>query len=182
MSSDYKPPKDASDVFARYKSVYEEERDLKPEMREMAKRELKAGATVSQLAKLTGLTPEVFRRMARDLGVERRRDPTVGKLKPQTAAPAGNPPQADPERWEGPRSGRKRPPRGWRGTPLAIRNLADLARTRADSVQLAHLEHAANAQPDEDKKPHAVLREAYDMGLLTDADLYAEQPDTTEET
>ena len=37
--------------------------------------------TVGQLAKWTCLTPEVFRRRARQLGIERRRPPTVGKLK-----------------------------------------------------------------------------------------------------
>lgn len=43
---------------------------------------LRRGATVSQLAKLTGLTAEYFRRIARAEGVERLRPPTVGKLKP----------------------------------------------------------------------------------------------------
>lgn len=88
MPKDYKPPPDANDVFTRYKALYEGERELKPVMREMAERELKAGATVGQLARLTGLTPEVFRRMARDLGVERKREPTVGKL---TTAPDPTP-------------------------------------------------------------------------------------------
>lgn len=76
----YQPPKDAGDLFARYKRLYEGERDLKPAMMEMADRELKAGATVGQLAKMTGLTPEVFRRRARALGIEHRRPPTVGRL------------------------------------------------------------------------------------------------------
>ena len=85
MPRNYNPPKDAADLFARYKAHYEGERELKPGMREMAKRELKAGVSVGQLAKLTGLTPEVFRRMARELGVERRRPPTVGKLTTDTS-------------------------------------------------------------------------------------------------
>lgn len=80
MATDYEPDPDAAEVFARYKAHYEGERALKPEMREYAAQELKAGATVGQLAKATGLTPEVFRRMARDLGVERLRPPTVSKL------------------------------------------------------------------------------------------------------
>ncbi|RPK56206.1 hypothetical protein EES43_24500 [Streptomyces sp. ADI96-02] len=83
MATDYRPSPDAADVFAQYKEHYEGERELKPAMREHAANELKAGATVGQLAKATGLTPEVFRRMARDLGVERLRPPTVGKLKPE---------------------------------------------------------------------------------------------------
>jgi hypothetical protein len=86
MPKDYTPPQDAADAFARYKTHYEGERALKPEMLEFADRELKAGATVGQLAAWTGLTPEVFRRRARALGVERKRPPTVGKL----ARPAGS--------------------------------------------------------------------------------------------
>jgi hypothetical protein len=81
-------PEDA-DTFARYKAHYEGERTLKPAMLEAADRELLAGTTVGQLAAWTGLTPEVFRRRARKLGVERKRPPTVGKL----AAPT--PPATD---------------------------------------------------------------------------------------
>lgn len=83
MPKDYEPPRDATDTFARYKAHYEGERALKPDMLEFADRELKAGATVGQLAAWTGLTPEVFRRRARALGVERKRPPTVGKLAPE---------------------------------------------------------------------------------------------------
>ena len=86
--ANYTPTPDAAAVFAEYKEHYEGERRLKPEMREQAAKELKAGATVGQLAKATGLTPEVFRRMARDLGIERLRPPTVGKLKPETGDPS----------------------------------------------------------------------------------------------
>jgi hypothetical protein len=83
MTKTYEPPEDAADVFTKYRAHYEGERALKPEMLELADRELKAGATVGQLAAWTGLTPEVFRRRARALGVERKRPPTVGKLAPE---------------------------------------------------------------------------------------------------
>lgn len=73
---------DADDLFGAYRQVLEETRQLLPEVRDMAVRELRAGATVGQLAKLTGLTPEWFRRIAREEGVERLRPPTVGKLTP----------------------------------------------------------------------------------------------------
>ncbi|CAL9350927.1 hypothetical protein SUDANB1_00459 [Streptomyces sp. enrichment culture] len=86
MPKDYEPPRDAADTFARYKAHYEGERTLKPEMLEYADRELQAGATVGQLATWTGLTPEVFRRRARKLGVERLRPPTVGKLAERPAS------------------------------------------------------------------------------------------------
>lgn len=68
-------------LFAEYKSVSERERELRQLVKAAAVQELKAGATVSQLAKLTGLTPEYFRRIAREEGVARLRPPTVGKLK-----------------------------------------------------------------------------------------------------
>lgn len=92
MTKDYEPPPDAAKVFAAYKEHYEGERELKPEMTAFADRELQAGATVGQLAKLTGLTPEVFRRRARALGVELKRPPTVGKL----ATPAPPAPEETP--------------------------------------------------------------------------------------
>jgi hypothetical protein len=88
MPKDYTPRQDAADTYARYKAHYEGERELKPDMLEAADRDLKAGATVGQLAAWTGLTPEVFRRRARALGVERKRPPTVGKLAPER--PVGN--------------------------------------------------------------------------------------------
>lgn len=83
MPKDYEPPRGDAETFARYKTAYEDERTLKPEMLESADRALKAGATVGQLAAWTGLTPEVFRRRARALGVERKRPPTVGRLAPE---------------------------------------------------------------------------------------------------
>lgn len=78
--SHHAPPPGDADTFARYKTHYEGERALKPEMLEAADRALLAGATVGQLSDWTGLTPEVFRRRARALGVERKRPPTVGRL------------------------------------------------------------------------------------------------------
>lgn len=71
---------ESAKVFSSFKHHYEARRALEPDMLEFADRELKAGATVGQLAAWTGLTPEVFRRRARALGVERKRPPTVGKL------------------------------------------------------------------------------------------------------
>jgi hypothetical protein len=65
-------------LFARYKEAVTAERDLRPRVKEAAAQEMLAGATVGQLAKLTGMTPEVFRRIARAEGVERKRPPTNG--------------------------------------------------------------------------------------------------------
>lgn len=96
MTKDYEPPPDAADVFAQYKTHHEGERTLKPKMLQLADRELEAGATVGQLAKLTGLLPEVFRRRARALGVERRRAPTVGKLATDSPQPESRPAATKP--------------------------------------------------------------------------------------
>ncbi|MFH8867145.1 GIY-YIG nuclease family protein [Streptomyces griseus] len=74
---------DADALYEDHRRNLEEARALLPAVREQAAADLKAGATVSQLAKLTGLTPEYFRRIARAEGVERLRPPTVGKLKPE---------------------------------------------------------------------------------------------------
>lgn len=70
---------EAGRLFAEYRNHVEELRILDGPMKEMAVRELKAGASVRQLAEMTGLTDEVFRRIARQEGVERRRPPTVGR-------------------------------------------------------------------------------------------------------
>lgn len=176
MPKDYKPPRDAAETFANYKAHYEGERALKPEMLEAADRELKAGATVGQLAAWTGLTPEVFRRRARALGVERKRPPTVGKLSP---APA---PIPDAERAEGPvrspvAKKRRRPQtEGRDGRPLSdeeASTLALLARTRASEMQLKKLDQAA-AQVSESLKDYTVVATAMTMDLLTHDEVYAE--------
>lgn len=83
MATDpYAPSSETAQLFARYKKAREVEKRLLAEVKAVAPSELHAGATVAQLAELTGLSDEVFRRIARAEGVERRREPTVGKLKP----------------------------------------------------------------------------------------------------
>lgn len=178
MPKDYKPPKDANDLFARYKAHYEGERELKPAMREMAARELKAGATVGQLAKWTGLTPEVFRRMARDLGVERKRPPTVGKLKSEPPAqpepPRAAPPPRQPQRWQEPPVPRTQQPPPAQMTDLRARNLADLARSRATPQQLQGLEQSVS-HVGEDTRHFAFVAQAASMGLLTEDEMYGKE-------
>lgn len=79
MTSSYSPDEKAAQLFARYKRARETEQDLLPQVKEVAVQALRDGATVGQLSKLTGLTDEVFRRIARAEGVERLRPPTVGE-------------------------------------------------------------------------------------------------------
>lgn len=80
--SDWTPDEESARTYARYRKALETERELKDPVRELAAQDLKAGASVTQLAKLTGMTPEVFRRIARAEGVERKRPPTVGRARP----------------------------------------------------------------------------------------------------
>lgn len=69
MTMKWTPDAETAEKFATYRQAIETERELKPDVRERAEAALKAGATGTQLARLTGMTPEVFRRMARDLAL-----------------------------------------------------------------------------------------------------------------
>jgi hypothetical protein len=183
MSKDYKPPHDANDVFTRYKALYEGERELKPTMREMAERELKAGATIGQLARLTGLTPEVFRRMARDLGVERKREPTVGKLSPTHTEPAAAAPSEQSRPSAPPaRARRRREPEPRDGRPLTddeAKILATTALERASEMQGQKLRQgAANAA--KGYEDFAIVSMALNIDLLTHDEVYG--PASSEET
>jgi len=60
-------PAERAKVYSRYRQALRTERDLKPIVRAMAAEDLAAGSTVAQLAEATGMTPEVFRRIAREL-------------------------------------------------------------------------------------------------------------------
>lgn len=90
--ADYKPDDETAALYARYKRAKLTEEQLRPLVKKCAVRDMKdADATVGQLADLTGITDEVFRRLARDNGVDRRREPTVGKdAKPKRATGEGS--------------------------------------------------------------------------------------------
>jgi predicted GIY-YIG superfamily endonuclease len=67
-------------LCARVREINETLAALRPEVRRLAVREMHSGATVGQLAEWTGLSREYFRRLAREAGIERRREPTVRRL------------------------------------------------------------------------------------------------------
>jgi hypothetical protein len=187
MPKDYKPPRDAADTFARYKAHYEGERALKPEMLEFADRELKAGATVGQLAAWTGLTPEVFRRRARALGVERKRPPTVGKLSAAAPEPVAPVPAEEPKRAPTSKPRRRAEPEPRDGRPLTDEEaeaLAQLALSRANDVQRKGLEQDAERFEGSSQKNYVTVSSAMSMGLLTHDEVYAEpvRPAGSEET
>jgi hypothetical protein len=79
MATDWEPDEETTALYARFKrnrAAYEQ--TLK-QVKDTAPDRLREGATAGRLAKLTGLTDEVFRRIARDNDIERLREPTVGK-------------------------------------------------------------------------------------------------------
>lgn len=184
MPKDYKPPQDATHVFAKYKAHYEGERELKPQMLEIADRELKAGATVGQLAKLTGLTPEVFRRRARTLGVEHKRPPTVGKL---GTAPEQKPDAPSQVRRPAAATRPRKPSTSTvfqEGRPLTdaeAASLAALARSRASELQAKRLEQDAASVGDA-YKDFTIVSSAMAMSLLSHDEVYGPQPESGEET
>jgi hypothetical protein len=76
----YEPDPKTAQLFTRYKRAVETERDLKPQVREASEEAIRAGASNQELAALTGLTAEYFRKIATAIGVDnRRRAPTVGR-------------------------------------------------------------------------------------------------------
>jgi hypothetical protein len=66
-------------IYARHKRHHEAAKADLTEVRTRAVDDLKAGSTPAELAKLTGLSDEFFRRIARNVGAERKREPTVGR-------------------------------------------------------------------------------------------------------
>jgi hypothetical protein len=94
MASDYAPDEEASRLYARHKRHHDGALELRDPVKEQAAQDLLAGATPAQLAKLTGLSDEFFRRIARAVGAERKREPTVGRdAKKKQAADSPGPPR-----------------------------------------------------------------------------------------
>ncbi|MFF0139715.1 hypothetical protein ACFYRN_25085 [Streptomyces sp. NPDC005227] len=77
--SNYEPPADAARLFANNRRAVLALDKLRGPLRETAVREMRAGATIGDLARLTGYSNEFFRRLAREAGIERRRPPTRGR-------------------------------------------------------------------------------------------------------
>lgn len=176
MPKDYKPPREAANTFASYKAHYEGERKLKPDMLEAADRALIDGATMGQLAAWTGLTPEVFRRRARALGVERKRPPTVGKLSPTAPEPVTPAPAEEPKPRPAVKQRRRAETVIKEGRPLTdeeAKTLAELAYSRASDLQAQKLKQNA-AQVGDGYKDFTVVSSAMSMGLLTHDEVYAE--------
>jgi Meiotically Up-regulated Gene 113 (MUG113) protein len=85
------PTMSAAECFKRYKRARETRDRLRPLVEKVAIRDMRSGkATAADLAQRTGLAPEVFRKLARAHGIERLREPTVGKDAPKRTSPNGD--------------------------------------------------------------------------------------------
>lgn len=85
MATDYEPDEETAAFLARFKRTHQAHDQQLKQVKELAPDLMRAGATVGQLAKWTGLTDEVFRRIGRAHNIDRLREPTVGKnAKPKT--------------------------------------------------------------------------------------------------
>jgi hypothetical protein len=83
MATDHAPDDENQRIYARHKRHHEAAKAELKEVRKRAADDLLAGATPAQLAKLTGLSDEFFRRIARAVGADRKRAPTVGREAPK---------------------------------------------------------------------------------------------------
>lgn len=79
MATDWEPNEEIAALYARFKRGRAAQEQMLKQIKDTAPDQMREGATVGQLAKLTGLTDEVFRRIGRKEGIERLREPTVGK-------------------------------------------------------------------------------------------------------
>lgn len=79
MATDHTPDDENQRIYARHKRHHEAAKADLEEVRKRAAADLLAGSTPVELAKLTGLSDEFFRRIARAVGAQRKREPTVGR-------------------------------------------------------------------------------------------------------
>lgn len=79
MATDHEPSDENQRIYARHKRHHEAAKAELVEVRARAEADLLAGSTPAELARLTGLSDEFFRRIARKVGAERKREPTVGR-------------------------------------------------------------------------------------------------------
>lgn len=78
--SSYEPNAKDAALFAKHKQARKVIKDTRASVAEAAERAIRAGATNQQLAELTGMTDETFRKLAEKIGVDNRvKPPTVGK-------------------------------------------------------------------------------------------------------
>lgn len=88
MATDWEPDEETAALYARYRRTRAALDQMLKQIKDTAPDQMRDGATAGRLAKYTGLTDEVFRRIARENGIERLREPTVGKdAKPKEDMP-----------------------------------------------------------------------------------------------
>jgi nucleotide-binding universal stress UspA family protein len=90
----YEPDPATAKLFARHKQAAQTIKETREPVLEAAEQAIRQGATNPELAKLTGMSGETFRKLAEKLGVDNRvKLPTVG---PEAAARLGKRVAAEP--------------------------------------------------------------------------------------
>ncbi|MFG2653486.1 hypothetical protein [Streptomyces sp. NPDC048436] len=79
MTAEHTPDAQNLRLYSRHELHHEAAKDDLVEVRERAAGDLLAGATHAELAKLTGLSDEFFRRITRKVGADRNQELTVGR-------------------------------------------------------------------------------------------------------
>lgn len=173
MARDYTPPEDVSRTVTRLERNTETGKKLKQELHDLAVREMRAGATVGQLAKHLPWSAETLRGIARKAGIPLMREPTVvGKKALQEAVEAARAERPAPA----PRKAAARRPAPepeYGGVDLVVAQAcADVAYDKASPEQILRLDQVKGAAKD-GEQDYAVAEAAYKMGLVTDADIAA---------
>jgi hypothetical protein len=180
----------------RYQAANEALENARAEMQTTAVAVLQGGAKQADVARITGWSREYLRRLrdkaaneAREAELERLRKqveeltnpgPPSTRTRPAAATPRVQATATMPEPPAPPRESSSKPKPSSKGRPLSeleARNCADLARSRADTLQLRRLEQDA-AMAGDAYKDCTVVSSALDMRLLTHDEVYgaAEPP------
>lgn len=90
----YEPDPQTAKLFAQHKTAAQTVKRTRKPVLTAAEDAIRAGATNQQLAELTGMSDETFRKLAEKIGVDnRQKAPTVGReVEARRAAPEHAPP------------------------------------------------------------------------------------------
>jgi hypothetical protein len=185
MATEYTPAPDDADYYRRYKRAHDAVKLLRKGIDERAVRDMSNGATVSDMAELTGLADEVFRRLGRKHGIERLREPTVGRdAKPKREADTAPPAAAvrEPEPWAEPSILPSRQPK-YAAVPddilrIPLARLTKLAAGIEKRQGAAWVASVLDRFPGEAEtfRPYRIVERAWDQELVSERDLFPQEP------
>lgn len=94
--SSYEPDPATAKLFAQHKTAAQTVKRTRKPVMAAAEEAIRAGATNQELAELTGMTDETFRKLAERIGVDnRQKAPTVGREAEQRRAASEHAPPAE---------------------------------------------------------------------------------------